>query len=654
MEYIQVKAIRKGTKPPTWRRIFLPLGITFAQMAVILETALEIPLTDQYEFEFYQRRKRLIEWEKADNVKFDFFFLYYDAVKEAANDWFAGKTWFTFRVRGNEDGPQYRVEAEKYLEIDPVRDQEQPLFPFIMKEISYKGDPHWSDPNGLNEKLQEVCFLTEGTAEYPSFASVCERIGQGKGISCCQNIESIGDTGNSLVEKKIKENEEKIRQLQKQIEEAEKELSKVGLSAEDLGVSKLNREAPKPKRSSMETILLACTKEDLRFIAKECGAADLVKNRRSKAKIAYELARYLLEPGVMRKQMLELSENELDAFESAISRKRFIPTDEELDDLIGALDLCYAAEFSNGSVEVPEDAAAMYGIICKNGYRDFHRKARWLIDCLYTFVMLYAVGSVNILYKLYCQTDRFEVKREEFDSILAQIPETLNPCKKIGEKIVGNSAFRSEAYKWIEERQYDVPYYIPTEEEILDYSENFYPASDQWYRKLSDFLGRKLKINEMVREEICIKGFQTISTGGVLSDFMEIIHDKGIVFATTKQGEAFARLVVDLINHTRIYKLKGHMPVEMSRFMRDAPFSGRTKVIPMSSEAATMLGEARNEIGAMGFDVDLEESATDIPVMSMPNGVGGEVKSGTRKIYPNDPCPCGSGKKYKKCCGRGK
>ena len=23
-----------------------------------------------------------------------------------------------------------------------------------------------------------------------------------------------------------------------------------------------------------------------------------------------------------------------------------------------------------------------------------------------------------------------------------------------------------------------------------------------------------------------------------------------------------------------------------------------------------------------------------------------------QKIYPNDPCPCGSGKKYKQCCGR--
>ena len=24
----------------------------------------------------------------------------------------------------------------------------------------------------------------------------------------------------------------------------------------------------------------------------------------------------------------------------------------------------------------------------------------------------------------------------------------------------------------------------------------------------------------------------------------------------------------------------------------------------------------------------------------------------TAKVYPNDPCPCGSGKKYKQCCGR--
>ena len=28
------------------------------------------------------------------------------------------------------------------------------------------------------------------------------------------------------------------------------------------------------------------------------------------------------------------------------------------------------------------------------------------------------------------------------------------------------------------------------------------------------------------------------------------------------------------------------------------------------------------------------------------------VKRASAKVYPNDPCPCGSGKKYKNCCGK--
>lgn len=35
------------------------------------------------------------------------------------------------------------------------------------------------------------------------------------------------------------------------------------------------------------------------------------------------------------------------------------------------------------------------------------------------------------------------------------------------------------------------------------------------------------------------------------------------------------------------------------------------------------------------------------------SGVREPVKRQEKKIYPNDPCPCGSGKKYKNCCGKG-
>ena len=36
-----------------------------------------------------------------------------------------------------------------------------------------------------------------------------------------------------------------------------------------------------------------------------------------------------------------------------------------------------------------------------------------------------------------------------------------------------------------------------------------------------------------------------------------------------------------------------------------------------------------------------DETATNTP-----------KKRAAAKVYPNDPCPCGSGKKYKQCCGR--
>jgi uncharacterized protein YecA (UPF0149 family) len=45
----------------------------------------------------------------------------------------------------------------------------------------------------------------------------------------------------------------------------------------------------------------------------------------------------------------------------------------------------------------------------------------------------------------------------------------------------------------------------------------------------------------------------------------------------------------------------------------------------------------------------------DEPLMAMPEAEGGKVVTFRRegkKIGRNEPCPCGSGKKYKKCCGR--
>jgi SWIM/SEC-C metal-binding protein len=48
----------------------------------------------------------------------------------------------------------------------------------------------------------------------------------------------------------------------------------------------------------------------------------------------------------------------------------------------------------------------------------------------------------------------------------------------------------------------------------------------------------------------------------------------------------------------------------------------------------------------IGFEPDKPEDISDLEKLLNPPQI---VKS--KKIGRNDPCPCGSGKKHKKCCG---
>mgnify|MGYP005956034239 CR=1 FL=1 len=50
--------------------------------------------------------------------------------------------------------------------------------------------------------------------------------------------------------------------------------------------------------------------------------------------------------------------------------------------------------------------------------------------------------------------------------------------------------------------------------------------------------------------------------------------------------------------------------------------------------------------------VEREEVAKVTGTNKDDSAVRAPKKREEKKIYPNDPCPCGSGKKYKQCCGR--
>ena len=149
-----------------------------------------------------------------------------------------------------------------------------------------------------------------------------------------------------------------------------------------------------------------------------------------------------------------------------------------------------------------------------------------------------------------------------------------------------------------------------------------------------------------------MEAFRTLTTGGLLSDYMDILNEEEIVFESDAQVNEFAQLFMTLNNHTRMFELRGHTPLEVRSLMKD-PFLGKKPtIVPMSSTAADMLREGSEQISKAGFILDLDSGADEIPMIGFPNGMNGQPVRAVKKVYPNDPCPCGSGKKYKKCCGR--
>lgn len=107
-----------------------------------------------------------------------------------------------------------------------------------------------------------------------------------------------------------------------------------------------------------------------------------------------------------------------------------------------------------------------------------------------------------------------------------------------------------------------------------------------------------------------------------------------------------------LANSTRLWINGGYTPDELRDL--SGSYSGPTTIVPGSTNAAKLLSEAAPQMKQMGFSVDLDRNASEIPTYTYKDGIDGPVTKSVKKVYPNDPCPCGSGKKYKKCCGKNK
>ena len=386
-------------------------------------------------------------------------------------------------------------------------------------------------------------------------------------------------------------------------------------------------------------------------------ARDLEIKRTSglkKDELAEKIANELLMPTVMRRRIAVLSPECRILLERAM-REPLIPTPEEMDDALFLHESDYAFLNKREQLDVPVDVKIAYEKINTPEFRKYARKMSWLSQCLNFGEAFYGVFDKDVLRKIYNVRKGYHISEEQLEKMCNEFPDDMTECHmEEGQRfIVAEYLAYDDRYKNLLDIQAGKDFYIPNAQEVLDYSRNLYLSQEPAYQNFREFLQHEIG---MTFDEANAEAMEIWDKIQFDIDFTEIVQYFIDVYEDLLDDikiEEIIPLLQELNNSTRMQIHRGHTPNEMMRKgMEEGRFSQRPTVVPGSAEAASLLKSASEELKEMGVCVDFDSNAVIVPNNSSQNNVFGQVANSFKKIYPNDPCPCGSGKKFKKCCGK--
>jgi hypothetical protein len=180
--------------------------------------------------------------------------------------------------------------------------------------------------------------------------------------------------------------------------------------------------------------------------------------------------------------------------------------------------------------------------------------------------------------------------------------------------------------EWVLEEQHkrsQLEFYQMNRNELVYAGKNLLPPLNNEYKELADYL-RENNINNDRLDEIITRLYLDINNNLSFPQVVSRIAET-LDFNTINQIEELNEYILAVYNNTRQWVLKGNTPAEVK-------------------------------------SIDIDTNYNDIKNNNVKNNVVNitefqkykEDNKGTirkaKDVGRNDPCPCGSGKKYKKCC----
>lgn len=361
---------------------------------------------------------------------------------------------------------------------------------------------------------------------------------------------------------------------------------------------------------NLQLILEQETIKEIKELAVMFGISGYSKMRKQ------EMIEYIIEKLTdvdrCRQLLLLATDKELTLLDKIIKKEVEFHQDFEVEDVLYFLVQGFAFLSKKGKLQISEEMAAIFSQIRDEEFVKEQQRIHTIHQYTGGLVKLYGIVTVDKVVEIYNLYQEEAVTKDEVKEIFKRFTERVSTYSLKGKYFIHQTVLMEEQGKEnLLKEQEGKPVFVPSKEEIAKCYDDFSFLSKNEYVALSRQVQTFLTQDPLKVRAVCEEIYQNCILGCKLEELIQLFEDYDCGIQNVKQAEHVVPYVINLYNNTRMWKHNGYTPVELEQVTNRVDYVLKTGM------------------------------ATPPATARMVNKVG-----------RNEPCPCGSKKKYKHCCGR--
>lgn len=330
--------------------------------------------------------------------------------------------------------------------------------------------------------------------------------------------------------------------------------------------------------------------EDLYQLAINTGVTN--EKALDKDELIKEIGTRLTNESVLKYAYLYSDDVALNSWQEG-ARIRSNATNLNLTDVYGLyiMGLAYESLEMEDSFFIIDEVLEQFESIDTEENRDARVTVQRQLNLIRAALHLYGVVEFKQIVHLFKKYYGMDMSMDEVKSLVSHSPYVITVNEKNKELVIDDMT--DEQYEVIRTNQQKYSYYEPEFGKFIKFSNPNFIDESSAHESLKSWVSEHLNTDVASDYELYLHVLRMIISGQKREDISGEIKNLGYELKTTDDENDFFEIVRDVVKHTRHFQYRGKSEADLA-----------TKTI---------------------------------------------VKE--FKVGRNDPCPCGSGKKYKKCCG---